>query len=70
MTGHPVDDLGAYALGALDQSDRERVERHARACQACAAEVAAYSAALTVYAAAVDQTVAPVLRDQSRDLFR
>lgn len=64
MTGHPLDDLGAYALGALDRQERERVEAHTRECAACSAEVAAYSTALTVYAAAVEPPGAPALRER------
>ena len=64
MTEHPLDDLGAYALGALDQPDRERVEAHTRGCAKCAAEISGYSTALTVYAAAVDRPDAPELRER------
>ncbi|MEP6695164.1 MAG: zf-HC2 domain-containing protein, partial [Chloroflexota bacterium] len=64
MNEHPVDELGALALGALDRSERERVDAHLRACATCTAEVAAYSAALTVYAAAVERPPAPALRDR------
>lgn len=64
MTGHPLADLGAYALGALDEQERGRVEAHTRECAACSAEVSAYSTALSAYAAAVDRPGAPALREQ------
>ncbi len=37
-------DLGAYALGALEPGDRERVEEHLRRCPVCAAELAEFAA--------------------------
>jgi anti-sigma factor RsiW len=37
-------DLGAYVLGALEPSDRQRVDQHLRQCPACAAELAELSA--------------------------
>ena len=40
--GHPHDDLAVYALDAGTPEERERVERHVEACDACRAD--AYSA--------------------------
>jgi hypothetical protein len=36
--------LGAYALGALDGDERQRVEEHVRRCSDCAAELAEFQA--------------------------
>jgi hypothetical protein len=41
MTDHVLDDLEAYALGALDQASAERVASHLAACGSCRAEAAA-----------------------------
>jgi len=35
MTEHVQDDLEAYALGALDRADAERVARHLEVCASC-----------------------------------
>jgi hypothetical protein len=40
MTEHVLDELEAYALGALDQADAERVASHLALCQACRTEAA------------------------------
>jgi anti-sigma-K factor RskA len=39
---HPVDDLAAYALGSLDETERLRVDTHIAVCAACAARLRAY----------------------------
>ena len=41
---HVTDDLGAYALGALDAHDRSRVDVHLATCTACVARVTEYLA--------------------------
>jgi len=38
MTEHVLDELEAYALGALDRSDAERVADHLAACASCRTE--------------------------------
>jgi len=43
MTVHPTDDLAAYALGALDQPEQASVAAHLDGCNACRAEVRAFS---------------------------
>jgi hypothetical protein len=40
MTEHVLDDLEAYALGALDHASAERVAAHLAACDSCRAEAA------------------------------
>jgi anti-sigma-K factor RskA/putative zinc finger protein len=40
MTEHVLDDLEAYALGALDRADAERVAQHLATCASCRAEAA------------------------------
>lgn len=39
---HPLDDLGAYSLGALDGEERTRVEAHLAGCEECRTEIGAY----------------------------
>lgn len=43
MSLHPTDDLAAYALGVLDASEREPVDRHLDDCATCRAEVRAFA---------------------------
>jgi anti-sigma-K factor RskA/putative zinc finger protein len=40
MTDHVLDDLEAYALGALDQANAERVASHLAVCQSCREDAA------------------------------
>ena len=61
MTEHPLDDLAAFALGALDEPDRRAVDEHVRGCESCAAEVESYRGALHAYAASAEAS-APDLR--------
>lgn len=42
-TGHPTDDLAAYAIGALDPDEAADVGAHLAGCQPCRSEVAAFS---------------------------
>lgn len=44
-SGHVRALLGAYALGALDAAESERVTRHVAGCPQCRAELEAYEAA-------------------------
>ena len=41
MNDHVLDDLEAYALGALDQTEAERIAAHLATCGPCRAEAAA-----------------------------
>lgn len=54
MNQHPHDDLAAYALGAIDASERGAIEAHLETCAACRADVDAFRSALATYAAAAD----------------
>jgi anti-sigma-K factor RskA len=54
----------AYALDALDDSQRLRFERHLRGCPACAAEVREYAEVVTALAMAVAAEPPPGLRDR------
>jgi anti-sigma-K factor RskA len=67
---HPVDDLAAYALDAVDAGERRAVEEHLAACRECRDELAAHARILswmvedeappaTVWADIVDLTVGP-----------
>ena len=57
MTDHVPDDLEAYALGALDRADAERVAQHLGMCASCRQD----AAALAEVVAALPDTV--VLRE-------
>jgi hypothetical protein len=41
-SGHPVDDLAAYAIDALDPAERHAVDDHLAHCSACSAELAGH----------------------------
>jgi anti-sigma-K factor RskA/putative zinc finger protein len=65
MTEHVLDDLEAYALGALDNASAERVAVHLAACESCRAE----AATLAEVVAALPDSVAlreprPALRER------
>jgi hypothetical protein len=40
--GHPLDDLAAYALAALDDAERQAVDAHLAGCPSCQAELAGH----------------------------
>jgi len=65
MTEHVRDELDAYALGALDRAEAERVAQHLSTCASCRNE----AAALSEVVAAIPDTVAlrdprPALRER------
>ena len=65
MTEHVLDELDAYALGALDRADAERVAQHISTCASCRNE----AAALAEVVGAIPDTVAlrdprPALRER------
>lgn len=43
---HPTEDLPAYALGALDEAERESLAKHIATCDQCTRDLAAFEAAL------------------------
>jgi anti-sigma-K factor RskA len=55
---HPIEDLPAYALGALDEAERIRVAAHLETCEQCARDLAQFEDAL--YEAAAVGAVAAV----------
>lgn len=42
MTEHPLDDLAAFALGALDAGEARAVRAHLDRCESCRSEVASF----------------------------
>jgi anti-sigma-K factor RskA len=60
---HPIEDLPAYALGALDEAERVAVAAHLETCDQCARDLAQFEEAL--YEAAA---VGAVRVDPPRDL--
>jgi Anti-sigma-K factor rskA/Putative zinc-finger len=47
---HPLDDLAAYALDALDDAERRAVDAHLAGCAVCRAELAGHHEALAALA--------------------
>jgi len=43
VTDHPLDDLAAYALGALDADERRTVDAHLETCPSCRAELRSFA---------------------------
>jgi anti-sigma factor RsiW len=60
---HPIEDLPAYALGALDEAERVTVAAHLETCDQCARDLAQFEDALFEAAA-----VGAVRADPPRDL--
>ena len=59
---HPIEDLPAYALGALDEAERARVAAHLETCDQCPRDLARFEDAL-YEAAAVGAVPAEPPRD-------
>jgi len=55
---------GGYALDALDDVERARVERHLATCDECAAEVTSFSETAAVLAAGTTTAPPPGMRDR------
>lgn len=55
---------GVYSLGALDDAERDRFERHLRRCQPCAHEVRGFRVVATRLALAVARPTPPQLRER------
>ena len=75
MTQHPTDDLGLFALGLVDESERDAIERHLATCDVCRSELATHQATLATLGA--DAAPAPaalreriVGRHRRRSLLR
>ena len=71
MTEHVLDELDAYALGALDRAEAERVAQHLSTCASCRNE----AAALAEVVGAIPDTVAlrdprPALRERLLEAAR
>jgi anti-sigma-K factor RskA len=57
---HVMDELAAYALGTLDESERRHVEVHVETCPTCAHRLDAYRAIVGVLPAALPSVEPPV----------
>jgi Anti-sigma-K factor rskA/Putative zinc-finger len=65
MNEHVFDELEAYALGALDRADAERIAQHLGACESCRAEAAALAEVVgTLPETVTPRDPRPVLRDR------
>jgi len=56
---HPLDDLAAYALGALEDTERARVEAHLTTCETCPRLLAEYRAVVGVLPNALEPEAPP-----------
>ena len=56
---HTVDDIPAYALGALDSAETERFLAHVADCPACQAELSAYQEVLSLISQTAPQFEPP-----------
>jgi anti-sigma-K factor RskA len=69
--GEHIESLtGAYALDALDELDRARVDRHLAECETCAAEVRSFSETVGRLGAAAARTPPTQLRARVLDEVR
>jgi hypothetical protein len=65
MTEHVLDDLEAYALGALDRADAERVARHLAGCASCRSDAASLAEVVgTLPETVTPREPRPALRDR------
>lgn len=62
MTDHPIDDLAAYAIGALDDEEQRLVGAHVATCPSCRTEVRAFSETAWTVAATAARDTPPHLR--------
>lgn len=74
ISDHPLDDLAAYALDALDDAERQLVDDHLAGCDTCRAELAGHLETLAALApaetppAAVWQNIAASIGPPASDL--
>jgi hypothetical protein len=65
MNEHVLDDLEAYALGALDRADAERVAEHLGVCASCRSDAAALAEVVgTLPETVTPRQPRPALRDR------
>lgn len=65
MNEHVLDDLEAYALGALDRADAERVAEHLTSCASCRADAASLAEVVgTLPETVTPRDPRPALRDR------
>jgi len=62
VTVHPLDDLAAYALGALDADERRTVDAHLETCPSCRAELRSLAEATWALAETQSRDAPPRLR--------
>jgi len=62
VTVHPLDDLAAYALGALDADERRAIDAHLATCASCRAEVRSFAETAWLIAEPQSRQVPPRLR--------
>ena len=70
MDRHPTEDLPAYALGALEESERESITTHVAKCEQCTRELAAFEDALYEAAAVGASNVNPPRDLRTRIVLR
>ena len=62
MTRHPIDDLAALAIGALETDEARAVRAHVAGCQSCGAELRALEEAAFAVVATAERDVPDGLR--------
>src|SRR5439155_20323812 len=62
MTRHPIDDLAALAIGALETDEARAVRAHVAGCQSCGAELRALEEAAFAVVATAERDVPHGLR--------
>jgi anti-sigma-K factor RskA len=67
---HPTDDLPAYALGALEESERESIATHIATCDRCTRDLVQFESALYEAAAVGAVTVEPPRDLRTRIVLR
>lgn len=65
QNNHVIDDLPAFALGALDQGERGKIETHLKACPRCQTELFAFNETVGRLALAVPQRApSPIVKQR------
>src|SRR5919201_1554131 len=62
MNEHPTDDLALYALGLVDERERDSIARHLETCATCREELRAHEATLAALAQSAERAAPRGLR--------
>ena len=64
MNEHPTDDLALYALGLVDERERDSIARHLDTCATCREELRAHEATLAALAQSAERAAPRGLRER------